>query len=95
MKLVRKMKTTDLLFLVVWAILASFSNAYRSKVVTLLQFFFVCVSVASYFAFVIMPFSFSSSVCFWCLGRAVLRDCGISSRKHAYIMLTPLNPTFI
>ena len=49
----------------------------HSKTVTVLQFFLVCASVVSYVAFVLslcVPrFSF-----FWCLRRAVLRDCGIS-----------------
>ena len=48
-----------------------------SKAVPLLQFFFVCASVVSYVAFVLSLFVSHLSF-IWCLGRAVLRDCGVS-----------------
>ena len=41
------------------------------------SFFFVCTSVVSYVAFLLSLFAHPISF-FWCLGRTVLRDCGIS-----------------
>ena len=49
----------------------------RSKVVNLLQFFIVCVFGVSYGAFVSSLFVLHLPFC-WCLGRAVVRDCGFS-----------------
>ena len=48
----------------------------RSKAVALL--FFLCAPVVSYVLFVVSLFVPHLSL-FWCLGRSVLRDCGISS----------------
>ena len=49
-----------------------------SQVVILYRsFFFVCTSVVSYVAFLLSLFVHHISF-FWCLGRTVLRDCGIS-----------------
>ena len=48
----------------------------RSKAITLMQLF-VCVSVVSYVAFTLSLFVPKLSF-FWCLGKAVLTDCGIS-----------------
>ena len=55
--------------------LAVFLSSDRSKTV-LLQFF-VCASVVSCVAFVLSLFIPRLSF-FWCLGKAVLRDCSIS-----------------
>ena len=49
----------------------------RSKVVALLHFYFVCASVVSYVTFVLSLFVPRLSF-FWCLGRAVHSECGIS-----------------
>ena len=59
----------------------------RSKTVPLLQFFFVRATVASYVTFVLSFFLFHISTSFWCLGKAVLRDCGISKVSlHIFLL---------
>ena len=53
-----------------------FSTGF-SKAVPLLQFFFVRVAVVSYVMFVLSLFVPHLSV-FWCVEKAVFRDCDIS-----------------
>ena len=48
-----------------------------SKALLLLHPVFVCASVVSHVAYVLFLFVFHLC-CFWCLGRAVLRDCDFS-----------------
>ena len=61
----------------------------HSKAILLLQFFFVSASVVSNVAFVLslfvphLPF-------FWCLGKAVLLDCGISRVSSLIFLPSPL-----
>ena len=43
----------------------------------MLQYFFVCASVVSYVASVLQLFAPNLSF-FWCIGRDVVRDCGVS-----------------
>ena len=79
---------------------SSFSTD-SAKAVPLLLLFFAGASVVLYVTYI-----FSLYVChisfYWCREKAVFRDFGISwifqhtsSRKHAYVILTTLNPTFI
>ena len=66
----------------------------RSKAVPLLLFFFVCASVVSYVALVLSLFE-PHLFFFWCLGRAVLRDWGISwiSSHICFVLLSVITKT--
>ena len=61
--------------------------------VPLFQFFFVCASVVSYVAFALSLCASHLSF-FWCLGKAVLRDCSIfwvSSLKRIFVEILGIN----